>query len=110
MEEPRIYHANDAVVEAGMAIFMHVIPVDGAHRLTMSLGETGIVHTDRFEPGSSAPHEVVMKEASEVAGPSIHAGAGRIGVPPPARVRMMRKRTIIRLATLNVAPTRNAGV
>ena len=98
MEEPMIYHAN------------HVILVDGTHRLTMSLGETGIVHTDRFEPGSSAPYKLVVKQAVEVAGPSIHAGAGRIGAPPPPRVRMMRKRTMIRLATLNVAPTRNAGV
>ena len=61
MEEPMIYHANDAVVEAGMVIFMHMILVDGTHRLTMSLGETGIVHTDRFEPVSSAPHELVVK-------------------------------------------------
>ena len=48
--------------------------------------------------------------ATEVARPSPHAGAGRIGAPPPARVRLMRPRTMIRLAALNVAPTRNAGV
>ena len=61
MAEPMIYHANDAVVQAGMVIFMHMILVDGTHRLTMSLGETGIVHADRFEPVSSAPHELVVK-------------------------------------------------
>ena len=44
-----------------MVIFMHMILVDSTHRLTMSLGETGIVHADRFEPVSSAPHELVVK-------------------------------------------------
>ena len=62
MEEPMIYHANGAVVEPGMVIFMHMILIDSANRLTMSLGETGIVHADRFESVSSAPHELVVKE------------------------------------------------
>ena len=48
--------------------------------------------------------------ATEVARPSTHADAGRIGAPPPARVRLMSPRTMIRLATLNNAPIMNAGV
>lgn len=47
---------------------------------------------------------------TEVARPSTHAGAGRIGAPPPARVRRMSPKTMIRLVTLNAAPTRNADV
>ena len=61
MEEPMIYPGNPTVIEPGMVIFMHMILVDGANRLTMSLGETGIVHPDRFEPVSSMPHELVVK-------------------------------------------------
>ena len=105
-----ICHAHDPAVEAGMTIFMHMTLVDSANRATMSPGETGIVHADRFESVSSVSHALVVEQASEVARPSTHARAGRIGAPPPARVRMMRKRTMITLATLNVAPTRNAGV
>ena len=56
-----IYHANDAVVEPGMVMFMHMILVDSAKRLTVSLGETGIVQDDRFESVSSASHELVVK-------------------------------------------------
>ncbi len=61
MEEPMIYRGNEAVVEAGMVIFMHMILVDRTRRLTMSLGETGIVHADRFESVSSASRELVVK-------------------------------------------------
>ena len=61
MEEPMIYADNPAPVEAGMVVFMHMILVDGARRLTMSLGETGIVHGDRFEPVSAMPHDLVVK-------------------------------------------------
>ncbi len=61
MEEPMIYHGNPATVEPGMVIFMHMILVDAANELTMSLGETGIVHEDRFEPVSSMPHDLVVK-------------------------------------------------
>ena len=39
-----------------------------------------------------------------------YAATGRIGAPSPARVRRMRPKTMIRLVTLNAAPTRNAGV
>jgi Xaa-Pro dipeptidase len=61
MEEPMIYPDNPTVVEANMVIFMHMILVDGTNRLTMSLGETGIVHADRFEPVSAVPHGLVVK-------------------------------------------------
>ena len=61
MEEPMIYHGNPATVTPGMVIFMHMIVVDSARHLTMSLGETGIVHDDRFEPVSSMPHELVVR-------------------------------------------------
>lgn len=61
MEEPMIYPANPTVIEPGMVIFMHMILVDSANRLTMSLGETGIVHADRFEPVSTMPHDLVVK-------------------------------------------------
>ena len=61
MEEPMIYTGNPAVIESGMVIFMHMILVDGPRQLTMSLGETGIVHADRFEPVSSMPHELVVR-------------------------------------------------
>ena len=61
MEEPMIYRGNRATVEPGMVIFMHMILVDSANRLTMSLGETGIVHEDRFEPVSVMSHDLVVK-------------------------------------------------
>jgi len=61
MEEPMIYPGNATVIAPGMVIFMHMILVDGANRLTMSLGETGIVHADRFEPVSTMPHDLVVK-------------------------------------------------
>ena len=61
MEEPMIYPGNPTVIEPGMVIFMHMILVDGTNRLTMSLGETGIVHADRFEPVSSVQHDLVVK-------------------------------------------------
>ena len=61
MEEPMIYHGNPAQVRPGMVIFMHMIVVDSSHRLTMSLGETGIVHDDRFEPVSAMPHDLIVK-------------------------------------------------
>ena len=110
MEESMICHATEAVVESGMVIFMHMILVDSARRLTVSLGETGIVHVDRFEPVSSASHDLVVKQATEVARSSPHARAGRIGAPPPVRVRLMRPKTMIRLVALNATPSRNAGV
>jgi Xaa-Pro dipeptidase len=61
MEEPMIYPENPTVIEANMVIFMHMILVDGANRLTMSLGETGIVHADRFERVSQMTHDLVVK-------------------------------------------------
>jgi Xaa-Pro dipeptidase len=61
MEEPMIYPGNATPIEAGMVIFMHMILVDRANRLTMSLGESGIVHRDRLEPVSSMPHDLVVK-------------------------------------------------
>ena len=61
MEEPMIYHGNPAEVRPGMVIFMHMIVVDSARQLTMSLGETGIVHDHRFEPVSSMPHDLVVR-------------------------------------------------
>ncbi len=61
MEEPMIYPGNTTVIEPGMVIFMHMILVDGANRLTVSLGETGIVHAGRFESVSAVPHDLVVK-------------------------------------------------
>src|SRR5690606_23569310 len=61
MEEPMIYPGNTTVIEPGMVIFMHMILVDGTNRLTMSYGETGIVHPDRFERVSSMSHDLVVK-------------------------------------------------
>jgi len=61
MEEPMIYPGNTTVIEPGMVIFLHMILVDGANRLTLSTGETGIVHPDRFEPVSSMPRDLVVK-------------------------------------------------
>jgi Xaa-Pro dipeptidase len=61
MEEPMIYPGNMTVIEPGMVIFMHMILVDSTNRLTMSYGETGIVHPDRFEKVSSMPYDLVVK-------------------------------------------------
>ena len=61
MEEPMIYPGNTTVIEPGMVIFMHMILVDSANTLTMSLGETGIMHDDHFERVSSMPHDLVVK-------------------------------------------------
>jgi Xaa-Pro dipeptidase len=61
MEEPMIYPGNTTVIEPGMVIFMHMILVDSANMLTMSLGETGIMHEDHFESVSSMPHDLVVK-------------------------------------------------
>lgn len=61
MEEPMIYPGNTTVIEPGMVIFMHMILVDGDRRLTMSYGETGIVHPTSFEPVSSMSHDLVVK-------------------------------------------------
>ena len=61
MEEPMIYPANEALVRPGMVIFMHMILVDSTDRLTMSLGETGIVREDGFEPLSRMARDLVVK-------------------------------------------------
>jgi Xaa-Pro dipeptidase len=61
MEEPMIYPGNTTVIEPGMVIFMHMILVDAPNKLTMSLGETGIMHENHFEPVSSMPHDLVVK-------------------------------------------------
>jgi Xaa-Pro dipeptidase len=61
MEEPMIYPGNTTVIEPGMVIFMHMILVDATNRLTMSYGETGIMHADRFEKVSSMPYDLVVK-------------------------------------------------
>ncbi len=61
MEEPMIYSGNTTVIEPGMVIFMHMILVDAANKLTMSLGETGLMHEDHFEPVSSMPYDLVVK-------------------------------------------------
>ena len=61
MEEPMIYPGNMTVIEPGMVIFMHMILVDATNRLTMSYGETGIVHPDRFERVSSMSWDLVVK-------------------------------------------------
>tara|TARA_B100000676_G_scaffold16938_1_gene15014 strand:- start:946 stop:2100 length:1155 start_codon:yes stop_codon:yes gene_type:complete len=61
MEEPMIYPENRTVIEPGHVIFMHMILVDGPGKLTMSLGETGIVHGSSFESVSSMPHDLVVK-------------------------------------------------
>jgi len=61
MEEPMIYPGNTTVIEPGMVIFLHMILVDGTNRLTLSTGETVIVHADRFERVSSMPRDLVVK-------------------------------------------------
>ncbi len=60
MDWPMFYTGNPQVIAPGMVFFLHMILVDGAAGLAMSLGETGIVTEAGFEPVCHAPRELVV--------------------------------------------------
>ncbi len=60
MDWPMFYTGNPQVIAPGMVFFMHMILVDNAAGLAMSLGETGIVTETGFEPVCHAPRELVV--------------------------------------------------
>ena len=63
-----------------------------------------------FHPEISAEPKSAGACAAKVMAPAPHAATGRIGAPPPARVRMTSPATMTTLVTLNAAPARNASV
>jgi len=60
MEAQMFYQGAATVMEPGMVFFLHMILVDSAAGLAMSLGETGIVTEAGFEPVCHAPRQLVV--------------------------------------------------
>jgi len=60
MDWPMFYTGNPQVIAPGMVFFLHMILVDSAAGLTMSLGETGIVTETGFEPVCHAPRKLIV--------------------------------------------------
>jgi Xaa-Pro dipeptidase len=60
MDWPMFYTGNPQVIAPDMVFFLHMILVDSATGLAMSLGETGIVTEAGFEPVCHAPRELVV--------------------------------------------------
>ena len=60
MDWPMFYTGNPQVIAPGMVFFLHMILVDSAAGLAMSLGETGIVTEAGFEPVCHAPRQLVV--------------------------------------------------
>jgi Xaa-Pro dipeptidase len=60
MDWPMFYTGNPQILAPGMVFFLHMILVDNATGLAMSLGETGIVTETGFEPVCHAPRQLVV--------------------------------------------------
>ncbi len=60
MDWPMFYTGNPQIIAPGMVFFMHMILVDSAAGLAMSLGETGIVTEAGFELVCHAPRQLVV--------------------------------------------------
>ncbi len=60
MDWPMLWTGNPQVLAPGMVFFLHMILLDDATGLAMSLGETAIVTEGACEPVSHAPRELVV--------------------------------------------------
>lgn len=60
MDEPMIDRGNPQVIAPGMVFFTHMILVDSASGLAMSLGETAIIEETRCRPVAQAPRELTV--------------------------------------------------
>jgi Xaa-Pro dipeptidase len=60
MDWPMFWSGNPQPLEPGMVYFMHMILLDRAAGLAMSLGETAIVTAGGCEPVTHAPRELVI--------------------------------------------------
>jgi Xaa-Pro dipeptidase len=60
MEQPMFFAGSTTVIEPSMVFFMHMILLDNAKKLTMSLGETGIVTPSGFQRLSRMSHDLCV--------------------------------------------------
>jgi Xaa-Pro dipeptidase len=60
MDWPMVYRGNSQVLAPNMVFFLHMVLLDSASGLAMSLGETVIVTESVCEPVTHAPRELII--------------------------------------------------
>ncbi len=61
MDWPMFYAGNPVTIAPGMVFFLHMILMDSAAGLAMTLGRTSLVTAAGAEPLSQAPLELVVR-------------------------------------------------